>query len=33
MRTKLGFYGNYFNVKFCFSNACLNSFEHIYYFP
>ena len=24
---------NYFNVKFYFLNACLNSVEHIYYFP
>ena len=23
----------YFNVKFYFSNTCLNSVEHIYYFP
>ena len=24
---------DYFNVKFYFSNACLNSAEHIHYFP
>ena len=24
---------DYFNVKVYFSNACLNSVEHIYYFP
>ena len=24
---------DYFRVKFYFSNACLNSIEHLHYFP